>query len=223
MGSPSFTEKPGPNKFAYTFDHLAEIMNHFTEVLGLRRYCCSCQERPGLRRWRSTFRFDCCSQLKWFSVIQPRYERPSLRAPAVHPRRSQKELFRGRSGVEHSTIDRVSDDGYLEREIGVALFVRTTRTVTLTDAGLDFLARIEPVLAELEEAEHAARGTGELRGILRIGLPTNFAVREVIPRLPVFMDQHPALRIDLMTLVREPARRSEGCARFSCRRSLQWR
>jgi DNA-binding transcriptional LysR family regulator len=86
----------------------------------------------------------------------------------------------------------------LEREIGVALFVRTTRAVTLTDAGLDFLARIESLLAELEEAEHAARGTGELRGILRIGLGTNFAVREVIPRLSVFMNQHPTLRIDLM-------------------------
>jgi DNA-binding transcriptional LysR family regulator len=86
----------------------------------------------------------------------------------------------------------------LEREIGVALLVRTTRAVTLTDAGLDFLARIEPVLAELDEAEHVARGTGELRGLLRIGLGTNFAVREVIPRLSVFMNQHPALRIDLM-------------------------
>jgi len=60
----------------------------------------------------------------------------------------------------------------LEREIGVALLVRTTRAVTLTDAGLDFLARIESVLAELDEAEHAARGTGEMRGILRIGLAT---------------------------------------------------
>ena len=86
----------------------------------------------------------------------------------------------------------------LEREIGVALFVRTTRAVTLTDAGLDFLARIESVLAELDEAEHAARGTGELRGILRIGLATTFAVREVIPRLSDFISRHPALRIDLM-------------------------
>lgn len=86
----------------------------------------------------------------------------------------------------------------LEREIGVALLVRTTRAVTLTDAGSDFLARIESVLNELDEAEHAARGTGELRGTLRIGLGTNFAVREVIPRLAVFMNQHPALRIDLM-------------------------
>jgi DNA-binding transcriptional LysR family regulator len=86
----------------------------------------------------------------------------------------------------------------LEREIGIALFVRTTRAVTLTDAGLDFLARIESVLAELDAAEHAARGTGELRGILRIGLATTFAVREVISRLPDFMSRHPALRIDLM-------------------------
>jgi DNA-binding transcriptional LysR family regulator len=86
----------------------------------------------------------------------------------------------------------------LEREIGVALLVRTTRAVTLTDAGLDYLARVESVLAELDEAEHAARGTGELRGILRVGLVTTFGVREVVPRLSVFMSQHPALRIDLM-------------------------
>lgn len=86
----------------------------------------------------------------------------------------------------------------LEREIGVALFVRTTRAVTLTDAGSDFLARIEAILAELDQAEYAARGTGKLHGVLRIGLGTSFAVRQVIPRLAAFIDQHPALRIDLM-------------------------
>jgi DNA-binding transcriptional LysR family regulator len=86
----------------------------------------------------------------------------------------------------------------LEREIGAALLVRTTRAVTLTDAGLDFLARVEPLLGELDDAEHAARGTGELRGRLRIALTTNFGVREVIPRLSVFLSGHPALRVDLM-------------------------
>lgn len=86
----------------------------------------------------------------------------------------------------------------LEREIGAALLVRTTRAVTLTDAGMDFLTRIEPALAELDEAEHAARGTGELRGVLRLSLGTNFAVREVVPRLSAFMDAHPALQIELM-------------------------
>jgi DNA-binding transcriptional LysR family regulator len=98
--------------------------------------------------------------------------------------------------VPQSTVSRTI--ARLEREIGAALLVRTTRAVILTDAGSDFLARIEPALAELDEAEHAASGTGELRGILRIGLGINFAVREVIPRLSAFMDRHPALQIDLM-------------------------
>src|SRR5258708_14616849 len=75
----------------------------------------------------------------------------------------------------------------LERQIGVVLFVRTTRAVTLTDAGTDFLARVEPVLAELDEAEHAARGTGALRGTLRIALGTNFSVSELIPHTSVFL------------------------------------
>jgi len=98
--------------------------------------------------------------------------------------------------IPQSTVSRTI--AMLEGEIGVALFVRTTRAVTLTDAGLDYLPRIEAVLAELDEAEHAARGTGELHGVLRIGLATTFGVREVIPRLSAFMNLHPALRIDLM-------------------------
>jgi DNA-binding transcriptional LysR family regulator len=46
--------------------------------------------------------------------------------------------------------------------------VRTTRALTLTEAGADFLVRIEAILAELDEAEHAARGTGELRGVVEL-------------------------------------------------------
>jgi DNA-binding transcriptional LysR family regulator len=74
----------------------------------------------------------------------------------------------------------------LEREVGAALLTRTTRGVTLTEAGADYLTRIEPLLAALEEADHAARGTGELRGTLRVALSSSFGVREVIPRLPAF-------------------------------------
>ena len=77
------------------------------------------------------------------------------------------------------------------------LLVWTTRAVTLTDAGADYLSRIQPLLSALAEAEHAARGTGELRGTLRIALSASFGVREVVPRLPTFLERHPALRIDL--------------------------
>ena len=100
-------------------------------------------------------------------------------------------------GVPQPTVSRVISN--LEKDLGAALFTRTTRAVSLTDAGSEFLTRVEPILAELEEAEHAVRGSGELRGVLRVGLSSSFAVREVAPRLPAFMDKHPRLRVELIT------------------------
>ncbi len=98
-------------------------------------------------------------------------------------------------GIPQSTASRMIAD--LERGIGASLLVRNTRAVTLTDAGSDFLSRLELILVELDEAEHAARRTEGLRGILRVGLGSSLAAREVIPRLPAFLDRHPELRVDL--------------------------
>jgi molybdate transport repressor ModE-like protein len=85
----------------------------------------------------------------------------------------------------------------LERAIGAKLFTRTTRAVVLTDAGADYLARVEPALEALDDANQVANGTGELRGTLRIAVSTSVAVREIIPRLPDFVSRHPALRLHL--------------------------
>jgi DNA-binding transcriptional LysR family regulator len=98
-------------------------------------------------------------------------------------------------GLSQPSVSRIL--AQLETEVGARLLVRTTRAVTLTEAGAEYLARIEPLLSVLEEADHAARGTGELRGLLRIAVSSSFGVREVIPRLPKFLERHPALRIDL--------------------------
>ena len=98
-------------------------------------------------------------------------------------------------GLSQPSVSRIL--AQLEKDVGAALLVRTTRAVTLTDAGADYLARVEPLLSALEEADHAARGAGELRGLLRVALSFSFGVREVIPRLPTFLERHPALRIDL--------------------------
>ncbi len=84
----------------------------------------------------------------------------------------------------------------LEKQVGVALLLRSTRAVTLTEAGADYLARCEAILAALDEADHAARGTGELRGTLRVAMSPVFASRTVMPRLAKFADQHPKLRIE---------------------------
>ena len=87
----------------------------------------------------------------------------------------------------------------LEDEVGATLFSRTTRAVTLTDAGATYLMRVESILAALDEADHEARGTGELRGVLRVGTSSSFVLREIIPRLPKFMKQHPELRVELLS------------------------
>src|SRR6201991_481788 len=97
-------------------------------------------------------------------------------------------------GISQPTASRIVST--LEKQVGAALLTRTTRAVTLTEAGADYLARVEAILAALDEADHAARGTGELRGTLRVATSPVFATRTVMPRLAKFADQHPKLRIE---------------------------
>jgi DNA-binding transcriptional LysR family regulator len=98
-------------------------------------------------------------------------------------------------GLSQSQASRLVAD--LEAELGVRLLSRTTRAVVPTEAGGEFLARIEPILAALDEAEHSVREGGELRGLLRMSMPTSFGIRDVIPRLASFAQRHPNLHIQL--------------------------
>ena len=79
----------------------------------------------------------------------------------------------------------------LEEEVGATLFSRTTRAVTLTEAGATYLMRVEAILAALDDADHEARGTGEVRGSLRVGTSSSFVLREIIPRLPAAFGESP--------------------------------
>ncbi|WP_206997625.1 LysR family transcriptional regulator [Trinickia mobilis] len=97
-------------------------------------------------------------------------------------------------GMTQPTASRII--AALEEQVGVVLLLRSTRAVTLTEAGADYLARSEMILAALDEADHAARGTGELRGTLRVATSPTFASRSIMPRLSRFTDQHPKLCIE---------------------------
>jgi DNA-binding transcriptional LysR family regulator len=97
-------------------------------------------------------------------------------------------------GMTQPTASRIV--AALEEQVGVVLLTRSTRVVTLTEAGADYLARSETILAALDEADHAARGTGELRGTLRVATSPAFASRFIMPRLSRFADKHPKLRIE---------------------------
>ena len=98
-------------------------------------------------------------------------------------------------GLSQSQASRIVAD--LEAELGVRLLSRTTRAVVPTEAGGEFLAQVEPILAALDEAEHSVREGGELRGLLRMSMPTSLGIRDVIPRLASFAERHPHLHIQV--------------------------
>lgn len=90
--------------------------------------------------------------------------------------------------------------GKLERELGVRLFNRTTRSVSLTDAGRNFVEKVGPALQDIHEAMDAARSQQETpSGVLRINaFPT--AAREILtPLVLQFLRRHPRVHVDLVT------------------------
>jgi DNA-binding transcriptional LysR family regulator len=98
----------------------------------------------------------------------------------------------------------------LEERLAVKLLLRTTRKVMPTESGATFLARARQVLADLEEAEGEARGRDSLRGLLRVAMPGAFGVREVVPRLPAFLADHPQLGMEFLVSDRHENLVTEG-------------
>lgn len=86
----------------------------------------------------------------------------------------------------------------LEAHLGTRLFQRTTRRVTLTEAGQAYLARVRQILQDVDEAEAiAAQHTNELAGRLRILAPPVLASYVIAPLLATFHQRHPGIVIDL--------------------------
>jgi DNA-binding transcriptional LysR family regulator len=87
----------------------------------------------------------------------------------------------------------------LEEWLGVKLLLRTTRTLTPTEAGTSFYQRAKRAVEEADEAVLAARGTASgLSGKLRVSAAVCFARLHIVPRLPVFLDEHPNLELELV-------------------------
>lgn len=86
----------------------------------------------------------------------------------------------------------------LEASLGVKLFHRTTRQVSLTADGQRLYERCQRVLAELEELQATAASThSPVSGPLRIDMPLAFGRRSVLPVLAQLAQRHPALEFDL--------------------------
>jgi DNA-binding transcriptional LysR family regulator len=87
----------------------------------------------------------------------------------------------------------------LERELGVTLLLRSTRRMTLTEAGSAFHAACVRILAEAEAAiEQVGRGQEKPSGTLRLTATSDYGTPVVAPALAQFMRLHPQLQVDLV-------------------------
>jgi LysR family transcriptional regulator for bpeEF and oprC len=98
-------------------------------------------------------------------------------------------------------ISRAAASGHvaaLEKHLGVRLLNRTTRRVSLTAEGADFLRRCRRILDEVQDAEETLRGSrSKPQGLLRVDVPVAFGRYLLLPALPDFTRRYPAIDLDI--------------------------
>ena len=86
----------------------------------------------------------------------------------------------------------------LEDRLGTRLMQRTTRQISLTEAGQGFYERVVAILAGIEEAEaFVSRRSTLARGVLKVSVPTSFGRMHIAPHIHAFMQANPDLGVNL--------------------------
>jgi DNA-binding transcriptional LysR family regulator len=101
-----------------------------------------------------------------------------------------------RLAISTSACSRLVAD--LEAHLDTRLLNRTTRRLSLTESGQGFYERCVQLLADLDDAEHAAAESGaKPRGTVRLTTSINFGVRHLSPAIGEFLAKHPEVRFDV--------------------------
>ena len=88
--------------------------------------------------------------------------------------------------------------GRLEDRLGIKLFRRTTRSMSLTDDGRMYFEQCRAAIAQIDDAEKALTGQQtEPRGLLRISAPSTYAHYRLLPRLADFKSRYPLIELDI--------------------------
>lgn len=86
----------------------------------------------------------------------------------------------------------------LEEHLGARLLNRTTRKVALTEVGADYLARVQRILADVDEAQAMAGAhTQEARGVVRLLMPPAVSVHQLAKHLPRFHQLYPHVQLEI--------------------------
>lgn len=139
----------------------------------------------------------------------------AVRAFAAAARHASFTLAAAELGVTHGAVSRQVKQ--LEEHLGVALFVRGVRQITLTQAGRELLAGVVPALERIT-ASAAAVARARPAQTLRINVRPSFAVRWLIPQLPRFLRDYPGIEPQVLTSTLDPARLSRDSFDIAIRR-----
>jgi DNA-binding transcriptional LysR family regulator len=102
-----------------------------------------------------------------------------------------------RTGESQSAISKAI--GALEKRLGVMLFNRSTRSVTLTDQGQRYYDRTKPLIDEMHEADcEVSNSTLDASGLIRIAASATFGRLHVLPLIPELLSLVPGLQVDLV-------------------------
>ncbi len=107
-------------------------------------------------------------------------------------RRAASRLGMSPSAVSHTIRS-------LETRLGVRVLSRTTRSVSLTQAGERLLERVAPAISDIRQAVHeSAAFQTSPQGKIRINLPRIAAQLVLVPRLQAFLERYPRIEVDLV-------------------------
>ena len=98
-------------------------------------------------------------------------------------------------GVAPSSVSRQIND--LEEALGVRLFNRTTRKLSLTEAGQIYYERAARIMMAVDEAQLAISELGSATGILRVTCPSGVGREVMVSAIPAFLETYPGIRIVL--------------------------
>lgn len=86
----------------------------------------------------------------------------------------------------------------LEKQLGIKLLHRTTRAISLTPDGENFLIHARKILETVEDAKNdLARSDQMISGVIRLSASLSFAMINILPHLPEFLEQYPHIDIKL--------------------------
>lgn len=145
------------------------------------------------------------------------HESISLDALGAFVKVAQNRSFSRAARTLHVTPSAVSHRiAELESQLGVALFVRTTRSVQLTPVARDLLSSVELGLGHIHEGLSRVRQAGAASA-LTVSCSTSFAIRFLLPRLGEFRQAHPELEVHVAAddTIADPRREDIGiCIRY---------